>query len=79
MDTSKPFKYKISTNKKVVDFKTNVFDDHIGNPFALFIITDITALRSFEKRSQVTKMKTIYFASIAHDLKTPINSIMGTN
>lgn len=23
-------------------------------------------------------MRTVYFASVAHDLKTPVNSIMGT-
>jgi K+-sensing histidine kinase KdpD len=40
---------------------------------ALVIISDITPLKKIEKNIQREKMKTLFFASIAHDLKTPIN------
>lgn len=46
---------------------------------AMIIITDITKLKKYEKQKQIDKVKTVYFASVAHDLRTPINSIMGTN
>jgi signal transduction histidine kinase len=55
------------------------FNDENLNEIALIIITDITALNSIEKQKQREKMKTLYFASIAHDLKTPINSISSAN
>lgn len=32
-----------------------------------------------EKEGYRDKMQYLYFASIAHDLKTPVNSILGAN
>lgn len=46
---------------------------------ALVKISDITLISKYEKQKNLDKMKALYFASIAHDLRTPINSIMGTN
>ena len=39
----------------------------------MVIISDITAIKQYQKTKQSEKMKTMYFSSIAHDLKTPIN------
>jgi K+-sensing histidine kinase KdpD len=58
---------------------SNGFEDTSNNQLALIIIKDITKARKYEKQKQIDKMKTIYFCSVAHDLRTPINSIMGTN
>ena len=49
------------------------------NELAVVIITDITKLKKYEKQKQIDKFKTIYFASVAHDLRTPLNSMIGTN
>jgi len=45
----------------------------------LIIVIDITKLRKFEKHKALERFKNIYFTSIAHDLKTPINTIMCTS
>jgi signal transduction histidine kinase len=42
------------------------------------MLSDISKIRKYEKQKQIDRIKTIYFASVAHDLRTPINSIMGT-
>ena len=39
----------------------------------------MTKIYKYEKNRQTERTKTLFFASIAHDLKTPINCIMGTN
>ena len=36
-------------------------------------------MKEFEKRKQTDRFKTIYFASVAHDLRTPINAVMCIN
>lgn len=57
----------------------NVLDAYSENPLALVEIIDITLISKYESQKSMEKMKTLYFASIAHDLRTPINTIMGTN
>ena len=58
-----------------IDIKT--IDDIIGNPLSLIIISNITKVKKSEKITCKTKMQHLYFVSIAHDLKTPINSVLG--
>lgn len=53
--------------------------ENFEKPTAIAFIMDISDLKKYEKEKQVNKFKTIYFASMAHDLRTPINSIMGIN
>lgn len=57
----------------------NIYKDTKDMDLALITISDITKMKKYEKQKQIERIKTIYFASIAHDLRTPINSIMGTN
>lgn len=72
-------KYKIKNNKKIVDIQVSIYSEKNNDDLALVIISDITKMKKYEKQKQIDKLKTVYFASIAHDLRTPINSIMGTN
>lgn len=57
----------------------SVFNDERNLDFALVTVSDITNLRRYEKQKKIEEIKSIYFASLAHDLRTPINSIMGSN
>ena len=43
------------------------------------MIKDTTAIRGREKSVLSNKMQTLYFASIAHDLRTPLNSVLAFN
>lgn len=43
------------------------------------MIKDTTAIREREKTILSNKMQTLYFASIAHDLRTPLNSVLAFN
>lgn len=42
---------------------------------ALVIIQDVSMVKQFEKNKQMNRFKTIYFTSMAHDLRTPINQV----
>lgn len=46
---------------------------------ALVVVSDISEAIANECSQQLEKMKTIYYASTAHDLRTPVNSILGSN
>ena len=70
--------YKILHNKKTISIKAKVLHQ-VGNKIALVLFMDITKLKKFEKERQSSRFKTIYFTSMAHDLRTPINSVMGVN
>jgi K+-sensing histidine kinase KdpD len=45
----------------------------------LILLQDITKVRKFERAKWKDKFKKIYFASVAHDIKTPINNVIGVN
>ena len=66
-------------NRRIVNIQTTVFKNTKDLDITLITISDITNLKKYEKAKQIEKIKSIYFASLAHDLRTPINSIMGTN
>ena len=54
-------------------------ENHQDAQLALILCTDITKLRKHAKIQEAHKLQTVYFASLAHDLKTPINSVIGIN
>ena len=40
---------------------------------------DLTDIEKLEKAKAQNKVTTVYFASVAHDLRSPINTILGLN
>jgi len=47
--------------------------------YGLISIGNVTKVQKFEKQRVADKFKTMYLQSIAHDLKTPLNTIMSMN
>lgn len=45
----------------------------------LVLINDNTAIRLREKVMLQNDMQTIFFASVAHDLRTPLNSLLASH
>jgi len=45
----------------------------------VILFNDITESVDERRSNAEQKLQTIYFASVAHDLKTPVNSIYGAN
>jgi signal transduction histidine kinase len=43
------------------------------------MIKDISEIREREQAILSKKMQTLYFASVAHDLRTPLNSVLAFN
>ena len=43
------------------------------------MLSDITALKNFEKQKLTEKYKALYLQSLAHDLRTPLNTIICMN
>ena len=43
------------------------------------IVKDTTSTFDYLKQKKIVKLKTIMFASLAHDLRTPVNSIAAIN
>lgn len=49
-----------------------------NNEAKLVSLTDCTSARSLEKLKTESKYKTILISSISHELRTPVNAILGT-
>ena len=47
------------------------------NPSVFVFISDVTKINAKTKKKWIDRLKTIYFGSIAHDLKSPVNAILG--
>ncbi len=47
--------------------------------YALVCVSDITKLKKLEKKKVSDRFKNLYFQSIAHDLRTPLNTIVSIN
>lgn len=45
----------------------------------ILIINDYGKLRSLDKAALEKQMMTLYFSSVAHDLRTPLNAMMASN
>eukprot|EP00347_Sterkiella_histriomuscorum_P009478 403341058 len=50
-----------------------------GDLLTVFIFIDFTNIRNKIKETIAKDYRTLYYTSVAHDIKTPINGIMGTN
>mmetsp|Transcript_30372 Transcript_30372/g.22545 ORF Transcript_30372/g.22545 Transcript_30372/m.22545 type:complete len:110 (+) Transcript_30372:739-1068(+) len=71
------FTFKLKGSKKAVEICFQVAPE--DEDVLMVMVTDVTSVRSLHKEKQLQRMKTIYFCSVAHDLKTPLNSINATN
>jgi len=49
------------------------------SPKALILVSDLTDLYNYKEEKKMNEFKTVYFASIAHDLRSPINTILSIN
>ena len=43
------------------------------------LVSDVTKIRDYAKEKQKSQMMSIYFSQVAHDLKTPINTVLSVN
>lgn len=46
---------------------------------AFILIQDITPMQELERARAEKQFSTVYFASVAHDLRTPINTVIAIN
>ena len=70
--------YKIVNTKTKINIKTSIYKGK-QKKMALILVTDITNLKNYTKQRIADKYKTLYFQSISHDLRTPLNSIININ
>ena len=50
-----------------------------GKNQLLVLMSDNSAIRQREKAQIQSEMQTLFFASAAHDLRTPLNSLLASN
>lgn len=69
--------YKILQNKRKVDIQCSTVDNE--QEYAIITLSDITSVKKHEKEKQRILFQEIYFHSMAHDVRTPLTSIMVAN
>jgi K+-sensing histidine kinase KdpD len=72
-------KFKVMKNKRSIEIEVKLISYKNQPESALILITDTTKIREYEKNKQTDRFKSIYFASVAHDLRTPINAVVCVN
>lgn len=45
--------YKLISNRKSINFEVTVFDDNLGNPLALVLLSDISKIKKFNKQQNL--------------------------
>jgi|APCry1669190288_1035285.scaffolds.fasta_scaffold81367_1 signal transduction histidine kinase len=70
--------YKILNSNKMINIQCSVFEGS-HKIYGLISVSDVTNLQKFEKQRVAVKFKTMYLSTIAHDLRTPLNTIMSMN
>lgn len=76
--TDKTFKFLHS--KKTINIRVSIIQESKNQEQkVLLIFQDVTKLKKFQKQKQSQLYKTVYFASIAHDLRTPLGTVMAIN
>lgn len=68
--------YKVLHNKRKVDLSCSLT---AGQQVAIITLSDITRVKKYEKQKQSLRFQQIYFHSMAHDVRTPMNAIMSAN
>ncbi len=72
-------RFKVVPNNKSIEIEVKLINYKNQPESALILITDTTKVKKYEKQKQLDRFKTIYFASVAHDLRTPVNAVMCIN
>ena len=62
--------------KLAVDFQSVTIK---GKNQLLVLMSDNSTIRQREKAQIQSEMQTLFFASVAHDLRTPLNSLLASN
>jgi len=70
---------KLKESKKLVEISFQMMKEKEGVTQIMLMVQDVTSMKNLQKERTLQRMKTVYFCSVAHDLKTPINSIMASN
>ena len=70
--------FKIPHNRKKVNIKLAMVKG-FSSDFALITFSDITSMQLLEKAKQMERFRNIYFQSMAHDLRTPLVTIISAN
>ena len=56
-----------------------VKDKQRGDLITVFVFIDFTIVKNRIKENVAKNYRTLYYTSIAHDIKTPVNGILGAN
>lgn len=64
---------------KVISIEVSIIEKEKEKPKAMFIFSDLTGFYKYKEEKKLNEFKTVYFASIAHDLRAPINTILSLN
>lgn len=78
VDKDDSLSFKIMDNKKKINIQSTIFKG-ISSSFALITVSDITKVKLFEKAKQGDRYKNMYFQSMAHDLRTPLVTVISAN
>jgi signal transduction histidine kinase len=78
LDQDDSLSFKIMDNKKKVNIQSTIFKG-LGSSFALVTVSDVTNVKLFEKSKQGDRYKNMYFQSMAHDLRTPLVTVISAN
>ena len=71
-----PF-FKINNSNQTVSIQLKEFK-YQGKETdeVLILMNDVSEIRKYEKLTQKKRFEVIYFASVAHDLRTPVNTCL---
>lgn len=66
------------SNKNIINIQTNLFEG-VNSSLALITVSDITYISKFEKNRMADRFINLFFQSIVHDIRTPLNTVMMMN
>ena len=69
--------FKVKGNKKKVQVEASTFGSH--KKYRIITLSDITEVKRREKERQSSRFQKMYFHSMAHDVRTPLVSIVCSN
>ena len=69
--------YKVLQNKRKIGVHASVFGDQ--DEFAIVILNDLTTIKKYEKERLSVRFQEMYLRSMAHNVRTPLNTIASSN
>ncbi len=71
--------YKLVDNEKYVELTVAPLPgEHLERQY-LVILNNVTSIKKVVKQQEQNRFRNVYFAGLAHDLRTPINSVLSVN